>query len=325
MRVIRAAFDIGSGSTKMQVSEVEIIDEDEASSDIGTDKATIVSVLYGLERPVPFGFAFQRSTDGTVSESVMEAGLQVLRELKAVAQSMHAGEYSAVATEVFRKASNGSVYLDRVVNELGIPVRMVSQDKEASLGFNSAVVMCPPSIGLDSQDAVVYDSGGASMQITKRMEDKSYQSYMAALGTSVSNAILVTEILRASLDQTSTVNPVAHEHAEELIRLLIDRLDEHVPSWLKDRSIVIAAAGANSIFKVCCDVLGGGRTSFVLEDARRALSLSVAKTDDEIAGFVSFPNSEGWFFPSLLSPMIVVDPFRTFTPRPCRFCGCGWL
>ncbi len=41
MREIRAAFDVGSGSTKLQVSEVE--------------DTSIIRTLFGQERPLAYG------------------------------------------------------------------------------------------------------------------------------------------------------------------------------------------------------------------------------------------------------------------------------
>lgn len=107
----RAAFDIGSGSSKMQISDVEISSSQET--------AVIISTLFGQERPVSFGADFIKSIDGTLSDSIQEYGLTVIQNLKDEALRQGCTSFSAVATEVFRKATNGNQYLDKV-RALGI-------------------------------------------------------------------------------------------------------------------------------------------------------------------------------------------------------------
>ena len=73
-----ASFDIGSGSTKMQCSHVEVID----------GRRKIVSVLYGQEIPCSFGAAWQSSETSELSEEIQLQGLSILNSLIEQAKSL---------------------------------------------------------------------------------------------------------------------------------------------------------------------------------------------------------------------------------------------
>lgn len=153
----RAAFDIGSGSTKLQCSDCEVI------SDVATSKIIRITIrkdLFGIERPVQFGADLKCSVDGNLGESIQQYGLSVFSELKAEADRLGAVEYHAIATEVFRRAGNGSLYLDRI-RALGVTVSILTQEMEAELGFGSVQAVLALNGG--SPAHCVWDSGGIVM------------------------------------------------------------------------------------------------------------------------------------------------------------------
>ena len=89
----RAAFDIGSGMSKMQVSDV----------DVATGR--VVSTLFAEERSVLFAADWKGSGERSeLSEEIQREGLEVLGALRDIARQHEATELRAVATEVFRKA-----------------------------------------------------------------------------------------------------------------------------------------------------------------------------------------------------------------------------
>ncbi|CAJ1404155.1 unnamed protein product [Effrenium voratum] len=107
----RAAFDIGSGATKLMIADV-----------VGS---AIVKEHFAQEVPVAFAVDWKQSSDGNLSAGIQEKGLAVLRRLleECARHEVPPGAKCAVATEVFRKANNGSAYLDLVLRELSLPVR----------------------------------------------------------------------------------------------------------------------------------------------------------------------------------------------------------
>lgn len=150
----RAAFDIGSGSTKLQCCDCEVFFDPATARFV----CTVIKEIYGIERPVQFGADLMRSSDGALSEEIQERGLRVFLELKAEAERLGATETAAIATEVFRRASNGPSYLDRI-RETGIPVTMISQCIEAELGYQSVQCMLRAISDYRPADCV-WDSGG---------------------------------------------------------------------------------------------------------------------------------------------------------------------
>lgn len=307
----RGAFDIGSGSTKLQVSDCEV---SVASPDGGFNvhPAKICNELFGLECPVPFGADWMRSENGLLSEAMQQRGLSVLSDLKAKATELGVQEFSAIATEVFRKASNGDAYLNRV-RMLGIPVTILTQPLEAELAYKTVHTKASEE---DPSVTSVWDSGGASFQITTldRSDDTDqYKAYMGSLGTGITTGLLIKEIRGRELVLGVSPNPVTADEVTQFSALLTSKLPAVVPDWLKDQPVVACSFGSNSIFKVCCSVLSMNRpdeeslrpplTSFTLADAERAVSLCIDKQDSELERYTAFPNSDG---PFVIIPKLVL-------------------
>lgn len=244
--VRRAAFDIGSGCTKLLVVDVD------------TKARRITGELYGEERRVPFK-AGAASSGGSLPPDVMRLGIEVLTDLVQVAKSHGAQEFSGVATEVFRHAGNGGDFLKRVQHELGFSVSIVAQKTEAMLGLATAEAYA--GAGVTS-----WDSGGGSFQIAKAGPTASATTpemmmYAGRLGTVPACEILSAEILGKPFVSASSgapgvfaPNPVSFEDAERLVTLLTKRLDP-VPEWLAGCKVV-AIGGDNSLFAVALRSLG---------------------------------------------------------------------
>lgn len=308
----RAAFDIGSSSTKILCADYK--------------DGMPLNTIIGQERPVAFGADYLKSSNGSLSESIQLKGLEVLEELKLEAEKSGATQFFAIATEVFRKAANGPQYLDRV-RAMGIPVTVLTQELEAKLGYASAII----TAGVFSElgDYCVWDSGGASFQITRRdLTDESgntFCTYMGSLGSSVCSAMLIQEVQCKTLNTTPSPNPVSLYEAEQLVEKLTALLQQ-VPTWLKDKEDVIAVTGKNSIFKLCCNVLldltvksdtslqttpGLFRvdslpdspvvTSFSRDDAELALRTCIGCSDEDLSKYVNFQYSDG---PKIVVPKL---------------------
>ena len=284
----RASFDIGSGSTKIQISDVQ--------------NGTLIQTLFSEERPVAFGLDLVQSLNENLSEEIQTKGLQTIGELKQIAEAHGASKFAAIATEVFRKSKNGNVYLDKV-RSMGISVILVTQDIEAELGFRTVVAVSKE----DPINACVWDSGGASFQITSLDSSSDrpvLRKYMGALGTSISAGILLKEIRGATLTNFMAINPVTQDEALKLVAAITARLSE-VPPWLDGRDVVSASAGINSLFKLCADIIacratdGGGDSAppaaaeFTLPQAEAALTACAGQPDAGLLRYQSFPHAEG--------------------------------
>lgn len=155
--VVRAAFDIGSGATKMKVGRVTT-----------SGKNIEVEILWpppnhNGEAKVAYQDDLKASGKAEkFSDAIVEKGIAELKGLKALAEPFGTTEYVGVATNAFRKAKNGPEALAKLAKETGIVLRLITQEEEGALGFWGAVGVS----GADPTKAVVWDIGGGSQQIT---------------------------------------------------------------------------------------------------------------------------------------------------------------
>ena len=279
--VRRAALDIGSGATKLVIADVLV----------ESSQSRVQLVRYQSERPVAFSTDLLRAETGCLSEEVMLKGLHTLADLLDVCRRLKVTQFAGVATEVFRQAENGGVFLARV-KDLGLSVQTISQEQEAMLGYLSGLGM--RDWGEDS--VVVWDSGGGSFQISSRVSaGEPLSFYMGSIGALSSHKFLVEEVCGGRLTSTKTVNPVGAEDCDRLLALLEKKLDQ-APGWLLRRDVV-AIGGSNSIFQLALRVLHHMRNSeseslLTEATATEALVYCLRKTDAELDFARDFENAD---------------------------------
>ena len=139
-----------------------------AALDLGTNNCRLL-----VARPARGGFrvvdAFSRivrlgeglSTTGALSETAMARTIEALRVCagKIGQRKVMAGRY--VATEACRRADNCSQFLERVRDEIGIELEIISTGEEARL----VVAGCAPLLHSRIPYALVFDIGGGSTEI----------------------------------------------------------------------------------------------------------------------------------------------------------------
>jgi exopolyphosphatase / guanosine-5'-triphosphate,3'-diphosphate pyrophosphatase len=97
-----------------------------------------------------------RLTDEKIERSAEAARKEVRR-----ARKLGAGRIEIVVTSPWRNAANGRELVSALGDATGLPVRALSADEEAELGFIGAVSMSP----VKGQPVAVCDVGGGSAQI----------------------------------------------------------------------------------------------------------------------------------------------------------------
>ncbi len=139
-----------------------------AALDLGTNNCRLL-----IARPARGGFrvvdAFSRivrlgeglATSGELSEPAMARTIEALRVCagKIGQRKVAAGRY--VATEACRRAENCAAFLDRVREEIGIELEIISSGEEARL----VVAGCAPLLHPRIPHALVFDIGGGSTEI----------------------------------------------------------------------------------------------------------------------------------------------------------------
>jgi exopolyphosphatase/guanosine-5'-triphosphate,3'-diphosphate pyrophosphatase len=146
-----AAIDIGSNTIHLVVARPL------ATSD-GTPGASDLEILVDETALVRLGADVTAS--GAIGPERTGVALDVLRQQVATARGLGASVVLGVATEGVRAARNGVAFLQRVRQETGIVVALVSGEQEAALTFWGAT----SGHALVGRGAVV-DLGGGSMEL----------------------------------------------------------------------------------------------------------------------------------------------------------------
>ena len=192
----RAAFDIGSGTIKLRVSDVIITKE---------SLETALEVTGGYERiRVDFEADLHDSRDGRFSQEIMDKGLATLHKLKKRAIDAGAKNFAGVATRAFRTAKNGEAYLRKLEDETGIKLHIASAAEEARMGFLAAV----DAGDFDPHNIVVWDIGGGGSSLTMQKDDGEFVYYFGELASVVLRDTIIRTIQNKP-KSVKTPNPVS--------------------------------------------------------------------------------------------------------------------
>jgi exopolyphosphatase/guanosine-5'-triphosphate,3'-diphosphate pyrophosphatase len=140
-----AAIDIGTNSIHMVVVRV--------------DRAGAPEVVDRSKEMVRLGRGTLSS--GVLPEDVMEEGLACLHRMHKLCKAHGCHYVVAAATSAVREASNRDDFLQRVFEETGMRVRVLSGEEEAELIFRAV----QDGTDLTEKKALVFDLGGGSTEI----------------------------------------------------------------------------------------------------------------------------------------------------------------
>jgi exopolyphosphatase/guanosine-5'-triphosphate,3'-diphosphate pyrophosphatase len=132
------------------------------------------------------------------------------------ASGIGADRIKAVATSAIRDASNRGVFLERVHDETGLVVRVLSRDEEAYFGFLAAVNSTTLT------DGAVFDLGGGSMQLVEVLG-----RHPRRLGSWPLGAVRMTEHFLAEDDPPT-------KKARKALRAHVREVLEQDVAWLPD-------------------------------------------------------------------------------------------
>lgn len=287
---IRAAFDVGSGQTKMTVA---VVDE-------ATGRPT--QVLFAEETVVLLGHDFKKNKNGLLSDTILSELEQVLIHYRGIATDLGAQEMAGVATAVFRESKNGADFIQKANWELGINLKLISQSEEGRLGFLTAVA----SSGKKSNEVIAWDSGGASFQITTE-GDEGLVVYEGPWGASKVLAAIAEKVQGKDFSKVQTANPATLSDAialQQIVRETLRPAPAQLQTQLQNPAAeVIAIGGPYSPFKIAS--LATGRETFTKEQIWKAINALVDRTDLDL---VRFPEPE-MVIPRLVLVYTVMDHF----------------
>lgn len=217
----RALLDIGSGTIKLLVAEVNRC-QGKIEKILSDSESVAVSHKQDLA---------QSGKRKKFSEAVMTRGLIALKELKAKGEAFSPTEWRALATAAFREAKNGSYYGSKIESELKVPLTIISQKEEALLGLSAVEAAFP-----NESKLCVWDIGGGSMQITARNEKKEPLVYGGDLASVSFKNMVIEKIKKGSILNTNTPNPLGVDDAKKAVAMAKEyvskKIDKHLKSLL---------------------------------------------------------------------------------------------
>ncbi len=154
--------DVGSGSDRGGATY--------AALDLGTNNCRLL-----VARPSGDGFrvvdAFSRivrlgegvSLSGRLSEAAVERAIAALAICRSKMKNKGVTRARLIATEACRAAQNGTEFLARVTEELGLVLEVIDRETEACL----AATGCTPLVDPHAEGAILFDIGGGSSELVR--------------------------------------------------------------------------------------------------------------------------------------------------------------
>ncbi|KYG64322.1 hypothetical protein AZI87_13900 [Bdellovibrio bacteriovorus] len=213
----RGALDFGSGTTKAFAAVVDICAK------------KIVSVLYEDRLPLALNEALEKSSTKEIPAATVQAAYPKIKNFVAKMKELQVTRIEGVATSVFRVAKNGKTTAEKISEEIGIPVQVISQEREAELGYWSALAQKKIE---PTELMVVWDIGGGSMQMYSRDHGKVhiYQGDLASV--TFKNKIL--QVLQfKNPAEVSSPNPLGMQK-EAALQLAKNHAYLNVPKYFKE-------------------------------------------------------------------------------------------
>src|SRR5215510_12040900 len=101
------------------------------------------------------------SRHGSIPPTAADQAIGTVRRFRLLAEAAAADEVLARATSAIRRATNGAEIVDRIEQETGVEVEVISGHEEARLIFGAVRA----SVVLDPAPAICFDLGGGSLEV----------------------------------------------------------------------------------------------------------------------------------------------------------------
>ena len=162
-------------------------------------------------------------TSRLLTEEAQQRALKCLAVYAHIIDVQHIKKVLAVATAAVRNAVNGASFLKRVRMSTGIPMTIISGKAEAALGFSGVIHT------IDQKDFLLFDLGGASVEITLVRDKKRLHSISIPIG-----AVTLTDMYQSSRN----VPPSKIASMKNFIQGILDKI-----SWFPDYPIPVIGVG----------------------------------------------------------------------------------
>lgn len=263
----RAAIDIGSGGTKVAIADVD------------TETNQIIEVIFDTSFPVPYQASLDKSVDGTFDVETKEQGLNTFKEIKEIADQYQVQKIVAIATSAFRKSNNSKEFVSEIAKQTQIHVQIIPQREEGEIAFFSALA----SGEFNREEAVVWDIGTGSLQITTMNTNKDLTVYMGEhMGSVAFKNYIVDAIQENDIEDVNSPNPMTEKDlkaADSYARAFARKAYPLIKQKINAQGSVIGIGRLfyNSILPVASD-----NGIITRSGLRKFIDSSLNKTDEEL-------------------------------------------
>lgn len=245
----RGAIDVGSGSTKALGAVVDIC------------KQQIVKVLFDEQTPISF-------KDSSFSSEVISEAQVKFTSLVRALNKLEIHHINAVATEAFRQIKDGEEIAKKISNFTSVDLRVITQSEEAELGVASARALASP-------EAVVWDIGGGSMQITTKNE-----VFLGKLASVSFKDLVIKKVKHKDPKQVKSPNPL--KEWKEAITLSLNHANKNLSENLKTNFKKTPWMGIGGVW--WHSIRSQTKNEATLDSLRQALKQRSKLNDSQIGG-----------------------------------------
>jgi exopolyphosphatase/guanosine-5'-triphosphate,3'-diphosphate pyrophosphatase len=265
--VRRAAFDIGSETTKIKVARVDSCLQKK------------LKVVYKQEIKVLYA---ENNRSGSLNTQIRNSGIIALKELKNEAINNRAEAFAGVATESFRQASDSSDFLKEVKAKTGITIKLINQEQEAVLGY----VAASSAFAGGPEKIIVWNIGGESMQMVFSDKNRKYIIYQGKIASVSFKEKILKHILQRKPGQHSSPNPIGKENLKKAIEMaesFAGDVPEEIKKAIRKPDTIILGIGGvhNESIKKQLKL----RDEYTREEIIKAVNSRIGLNDNEIGGY----------------------------------------
>ena len=259
--VKRAAFDIGSGTTKLVIGK------------INRCEGELLEIIHEENRAVGFKQDLINNKN-RFSKTIQKKGLRALFELKNKAMDFGVLQFSGAATSAFRKSKNGIETLRQYSRELGIELNIIDQSSEARLGYFGVKAR----LGGEPRGILVWDIGGGSMQLSYQNE-----AGLVIHRGNLASVSFKEEVLKIKKSRNKSPNPMGNSIAQKAVEKSRTHANKTLPSGIKSLGKRLKIVGIGGVHYY--SIKGQTKTEnlFTEDDVRKAL-VERANFDDQKVG-----------------------------------------
>ncbi len=186
------------------------------------------SKVFKTKRPVKLGQDVANTQ--MLCNNAMERGMKALQNHLNSIKKYKAEKVFAFATSAIRSCNNGLEYVNRIYNELGIDVNVISGEKEAELIYYGV----KQAVDLDDEKVMIVDIGGGSIEVLIVNKNEIFWKQSFRLG------------IARLLDKFNPSDPISSNEIE-IIEKYIDDNTQSLNEILKTLHVTTIIGSSGSI------------------------------------------------------------------------------